>query len=437
MSTRPSPLASLRSRAADFLFGDLISARVQAAVKVIDDQYWTSITGAGVNDKPWPTRSSELTDALDAWRYNPLARRIVALTTDYVVGDGIQLESPSRRMQNFVNSFWAHSQNKMPLRCRAWCDELTRTGELFVAFFTNQADGMTYVRAIPASQIDAITTAPNDIEKELSYHQVTDSIKGETWKADDLKGAEVRHYAVNRVVGATRGEGDLDPLLPWLSDYKVWLKNRVDASSAASEMVWDVTLTGAEKPECNTRLLALKDQGFSQSKIVVHNEKEEWQGLYPSNSNVAPQDGHALRMMIGAGAGVPLHFLAEPEGASRATATEMNGPTFRHFYHRQLFFIHVLSDVVTRAAQRAQALDKLTIPRAGLRLTANLAELTKQDNLMLAQAAKEIVTALEAARRMNWTDDETAMKLMYKFAGEIVDVPELLDKIRGQKKVEE
>ena len=69
-------------------------------------------------------------------------------------------------------------------------------------------------------------------------------------------------------------------------------------------------------------------------------------------------------------------------------------------------------------------------------MTPLLAELTKQDNLILAQAAMEIVTALETARRLNWTDDETAMRLMYKFAGEIVDVPDLLLKIRG-KKVEE
>ena len=427
---------TLRSRIAERLFGDIINARVQAAVKVIDDRWWTSVTDAGKHDKPWYTRSSELTDALDAWRYNPLARRIVSLTTDYVVGDGIRLDSPSRSIVRFINAFWDHPQNQMWQRTRAWCDELTRAGELFVAFFTNSADGMTYVRAVPAAQIDAIQTAPNDIEIEEFYHQVTDEIPGVTWKADDLRGVEMRHYAVNRVVGATRGEGDLDPILPWLADYKTWLKNRVDASSAASEMVWDVTLSGAERAECTARLLSLKDQGFSHSKIVVHNEKETWNGLFPSNANVAPQDGHALRMMIAAGAGTPLHFLAEPESSNRATAAEMNNPTFRHFYHRQLMFIHILTDVVTRAAQRAQAWGHLTIPRAGLRLTPLLAELTKKDNLILAQAAKEIVSALETARRLNWTDDETAMRLMYKFAGEIVDVPDLLLKIRG-KKVEE
>jgi hypothetical protein len=40
------------------------------------------------------------------------------------------------------------------------------------------------------------------------------------------------HYAVNRPVGAVRGESDLAPILPWLRRYNRWLEDRVRLNAA-------------------------------------------------------------------------------------------------------------------------------------------------------------------------------------------------------------
>ena len=117
-------------------------------------------------ERPQETISQEFTDALEAWRTNPLARRIVTLLTAYVVGDGITLSSTYGPLQRYLDKFWTHPQNHMPTRQREWCDELTRTGELFVVLHTNKADGISYVRAISAGSIDTIATAPGDYETE-------------------------------------------------------------------------------------------------------------------------------------------------------------------------------------------------------------------------------------------------------------------------------
>jgi hypothetical protein len=122
-------------------------------------------------DRPPETISQDFSDALDAWRTNPLARRIVTLLSAYVVGDGITLSSTYGPLRRFLEIFWTHPQNDMPTRQRDWCDELTRTGELFVVLHTNPADGMSYVRAISAGAIDTITTQPGDYETELTYHE--------------------------------------------------------------------------------------------------------------------------------------------------------------------------------------------------------------------------------------------------------------------------
>jgi len=58
-------------------------------------------------------------------------------------------------------------------------------------------------------------------------------------------------------------------------------------------------------------------------------------------------------MMIAAGAGVPLHYLAEGEGTNRATAREMGTATLRRFRHRQYVFARMLEDLLRVVGRRA------------------------------------------------------------------------------------
>ena len=150
---------TLRDRLAQAIFGDLITARVQAAVKVVDDKWWNQVSGAaGPQDKKWWELRDDLEDALTAWRTNPLAFRIVSLTTDYVVGNGIQVTSPVAYIDTFINRLTTHRLNKLGMRYYQWCSEMTRSGEIFVTMHTNPADGLSYFRAIPAIKIDQIET---------------------------------------------------------------------------------------------------------------------------------------------------------------------------------------------------------------------------------------------------------------------------------------
>ena len=143
-------------------------------------------------DKSWEDLLQEFTDAREAWRKNPLARRLVGLITSFVVGDGISLTSDDPDLAAFLGTFVDHEQNRLGLRQYAWCDELARAGELFITLHLNPADGMSYVRALPASAIDRIETAPGDYEDELSYHEAVgpndpDYPAGRTWRRSPIQ----------------------------------------------------------------------------------------------------------------------------------------------------------------------------------------------------------------------------------------------------------
>ncbi len=132
-------------------------------------------------------------------------------------------------------------------------DELSRSGDLFLALFRNPADGMSYVRAVPKSEIVELVTAENDWERELSYVVRSGGVGGDgplgtlTFLSPDHPDAAAAdavmvHYSINRPVGALLGESELASILPALRWYGRMLEDRVRLNWAARAFLWFVTV---------------------------------------------------------------------------------------------------------------------------------------------------------------------------------------------------
>lgn len=406
-------------------------------------------TLAPAYDAPWPDLAEQLADARQAWRDNPLARRIVGLITAYVVGDGLQIHADDPDLAAFAAEFAA--VNRLHLRLADWCDELARAGELFLTLHLNQADGMSYVRALPAASIDRIEADPEDYETELSYHQLVPMSDptypaGRTWLApqhpqadtplaragrrasDRRYGAVMLHFAVNRPIGALRGESDLAPITPWLRRYNRWLEDRVRLNAAVRAFLWVVrvpsTLIEAKRAEHATP----PDAG---SVLVIDRDKEEWQAVAPTlHANDAAADGRAVRWMIAAGGpGIGLVDLGEAEDANLATAQAMAEQRTRFMRARQNYFTDLLATVIVTAYNRKQRLrfdSQPEQPASALSITAP--DITPEDNAQLAQSAYQLARALQTVstagvRGPTWR--RTLIQLVLKFAGEALDEPAL------------
>ena len=231
----------IRTWLVDHLFADQLTARVQQAVKVMDDKYWQNVSTPGPRAKAWFEVRSQLEAVQDACESNPLAARLVGMTTDFVVGAWARVTGGA-----FVRAFWDHPLNRLDTRIYRWCDELSRAGELFLVLSRNPVDGMSYVREVPALQIDGIETDAEDSEHELGYHQLTGDVEGKWWPGRDSEADQVMlHYAVNKVVGATRGTSDLAQVVRWLDRYDVWLEDRVRINRYKGAYLWHVRIEGA------------------------------------------------------------------------------------------------------------------------------------------------------------------------------------------------
>jgi len=325
-------------------------AGVREGVRNAEEPGWRPLT-AEASGEPWWSVRDTLERAEAACASNPLAARLVEMTTEFVVGGGVRLEGPA-----WAQRFWRDPRNDLDQRVYRWCAELCRAGELFLVLSANPATGMQYVREVPASRIDAVDTDLDDAELELRYHQLTDDPEGRWWPSADLapQAPQVMlHYAVNRPVGAVRGQSDLAQILPWLERYDMWLEDRVRINRYKGAYYWVVHVENALPGQIEAKR-AQYSRVPRPGSLIVTDEQERWEAVQPHiEAGDVSADGRAIRMMIAAGAGVPLHYLAEGEGTNRATAREMGTATLRRFRHRQYVFARMLEDLLRVVGRRS------------------------------------------------------------------------------------
>jgi hypothetical protein len=400
--------------------------------RVDESPGWTTITG-----RPHERTSAEIQDiyedALKAWRKNPIAWRITAITSNYVVGDEIVISSPNRNLNKYIHNFWNHPKNMMDQRLEPMCDELSRAGDLFVALFRNEQDGMSYIRFITKDRIQNIDTANNDWESELAYYETQDTGEPKKWlsihhpSAADSD-AVMLHYSINKPIGALLGESDLTTMIPWLMRYSRMLEDRVRLNWAVRAFLWIVTVP-SNKVKAKMEQYRNPPEAGS---IVVKDESEKWEVTTPLlRASDAQYDLRSVRNMIDAGSGYPPHWRGEAEPANLATARAMTGPTERQLIRRQKYFHFMLQDILYQGYQRAVQVgrgrqlkhsdyDKLFVVTAS--------DLSRSDNESLAKAARDFTQAmysLSSQLHVNEPFSRRLLRLSFKFAGEPISEAEI------------
>lgn len=425
---------STRQRIADTIYRIISgsSARLASVTAKVDDSAGWQSFSAAPHDRDAAEIQQLYRDALEAWRKNPLAKRIVDITTDYTIADGITLEAPGD-IGRFIARWWIHPKNLMDLRLPVLSDELTRAGDLFLTLHRNENDGISYLRAIPKDRIIRIHTADNDWETELAFSEVQDTGEPRLWLSPDHPEADkspavMIHYAINRPVGALLGESDLATVLPWLRRYSRMLEDRVRLNWAIRAFLWIVTVPSNKVQAKKTQYATAPEAG----SIIVKDESETWEPVTPSlRARDAANDLKAVRRMIDAGPGFPPHWRGEPEDTNYATAKAMNDSANRHLRRRQLYLRHMLIDLAHVSYTRAHQGGRFRAKPDRAKITALLPDISREDNAVLATAARDLALAYSSLRQEVTPAGpiDTFSRIMLsdisKFAGEPLSVEEI------------
>ena len=401
-----------------------VSAGERKKTEQDDNVFYDGISNSGLRDRAQGNFYNVIEASLMAWRENPLARRIVNLQTQYVIGDGITIECEDEKALQVIEDFWNHPLNRMDIRIAEWCDELTRTGNLFIIVSSDLA-GNSFVRAVPATAVQNIETAANDYEQAL-WFEYNENDQLSMIHMDAEKAAmptlepRMLQFTVNRPIGAKLGEPDLAPVLVWLQRYSGWLEDRARLNHYRNSFLFTVKTKLQSEQQRIERQNQLNQRALSPGSILVTNDSEEWDILSAKlESNDAAEDGLALKKQIAAGVGIPLHFLAEPESQNKVSAEAAGGATYRTFEQRQQVFLWIIEQVLRSVLRRRHLVDHSLNANAEFRLVGS--DIYELDNNALSTAAATMANVCTQMRKLGYISQEEYVRLVYKFAGEEPD----------------
>ena len=375
------------------------------------------ISGAYTDRYSWD-RKKIFSEALRAWRVNPIARRIVRLTSSFLIGKGLTIKCEDEATQKFLQAWWNDPLNKFKKNIPRWVDENTRAGNLFF-LFTVQENGMTHVRAVPAEQVEEIITKDNDIEQETKFAR--DAAGIDAWEAYDKNSEQpvfMLHFAINQPVGSVWGEGDLPPLLVWIGRYSTWLEDRVRLNHFRSVFMYIVAGQWKNEEERKKREREINANPPKPGSVLVTDASEQW-GILSSqlDSFDASVDGLAIKKHILSGLGYPMHWFAEPEGSNKTTAEAAGTPTFRTLEESQDELFDILIEMGRVAAEVRARKDKSIKPEAKIWIEGP--DITERDNATLALALGRAYPNLADLFDRDGIDAKEFMRLVYKTFAEV------------------
>ncbi len=377
-------------------------------------------------------RRAVLAACLQLWRTNAIARRIVKLISMFVVGEGIQISSDHKATNDFLQTWWNHPLNRIDRKLIPWLEESVRSGNLFFLCTVDKNTGMLYVRAVPADQVDEIITAENDVDQELAYKPVA-PLKdpwpayhpGSAWVSDPAANPApfMLHYAFNQPVGVPWGEPDMAPMVSWLNMYSEWLEDRCRLNKFRSAFMYVVNGHYADRAAKDARQREIMMNPPNPGSVLVTDETETWSVINPQLASFeAEADGLALKKMIAVGAGMPVHYFAEPESSTKTTAEAAGTPTFRGLEQTQTIFLSILQEIARIAVSCRRQFEitqdghRRVNPSA--RIEAIGPDITERDNSALALAVSRIYPAFSEIFDRGGIDEKEFLRMVYRMAGE-------------------
>ena len=274
------------------------------------------------------------------WKSNPLARRIIEVSVDYVVGDGLTIRAADPAVQGVIDAFTDDPVNAFYRKVRDKVRFLTLFGEQVYPVVVNPANGRVRLGYLDPALISSVVLDQDNAE--IIDSVIVRSAEGEGRRLahvkvnDDtgLREGECFYWSINRPPNAQRGTSDLLACVDWLDALDQFYLSTIDRVQLQNMLVWDVEVQGAD-----SKLLAdymSRVGGLKPGSIRAHNEKTSWKALTPEiDGRDIAEIGKMLKVWIGVATGLPPHWIGEAGDSNRATAAEMGIPVTRSLKSRQ------------------------------------------------------------------------------------------------------
>ncbi len=444
--------------------------------------YYRRLTGK--IDRDLNPITQERARAIAFWLYdsNPLAKRVLELTRDFLVGDGVGVaaqgedEEARKAIQEVIDRFWGDPINLMDLKLFSKVLELGLWGEQCYSVTVNPVDGHVRLGYVDPGLIADVLLDPKDGEtprevvltgvaaesgkrlKVISFCDDPNSpwfgrLMGvatdrdgtvlDTWQDRNSAGEPVGEpvgeakpylgacflFRINAVSNARRGRSDLLSLADWIDAYDQVLFNEVDRAILMKSFIWDVAIEGDEKAVLDAQ--ARYQNPPKPGSLRIHNTKEKWEAVNPEIKSYETKAGADLLLgYISTGSGHPKTWLSGTDDVNRATATELSEPAFKRLSARQRYVRYMIEQIVSFVLDQAEMKGKIGkrevafgLAPAAWSFSVTMPEIRSKDMKLAADTFNAAMQALASALVEELVDKETAQELVAMLIGQFgVDV---------------
>lgn len=320
--------------------------------------------GGGMREVPRWTHERARTYSVAAYRMNPMARAIIDTYTAFCVGDtGVSLQVSSPDVRAVAEEFWNDDENGL-INQELYLRDLMIMGETCLELMQGVESGVVRLNPIDTTGVIGVSLRENNpLWPDKVVYQLTGGDLREykvvrvNEDTENLRDGEVVWWAPwKTILQDTRSMPFLTPILDQLDSYDTVMSNLVDRTTLARYFLWDVTVHGTQQDIERY----IDERGGRQmptsGAIEFHNESVEWTPKQCStNAQEDTVAGQSVLTQIAGGAGLSKTWLAESEGANRATSLSMAEPVRRRVNGVQKMFLAYMSELVRFAIDRAVA----------------------------------------------------------------------------------
>jgi hypothetical protein len=313
------------------------------------------------------SKNATFVDYLDAHRksweaatFNPIAKRIVKIVPQFVLGRGVKGATNEPKHQAAWDDFF--KRNRMRSRCKQSLKELLIFGEIFWRFFDSKKG--LIVRSVDPSTIWDIVTDEDDIEAVKYYHQQytrfdLSPLPGRmpipsTLVIRQIPADQIDHYKINSTSSEKRGRSELFPILGYLLRFKEFVNDRILLNKLRATFALDVSVEGGPAEVNAAEAQFAEPPG--PAAVLVHNKAIEVEFKNASaNANDAMTDADTILKVIAVGAGISENFLGVSRQQTRAGALINTEPDVKNFEDHQ----ELIEEILVNTSDRVFSYEKL------------------------------------------------------------------------------
>lgn len=313
---------------------------------------------------------------------NPLIRRAVNVWAFYVWGQGVQIKGRDPQINEVVQTFLDDHGNREEIFGHSARSENERTlhtdGNLFFTLFTNPKSGHVRVRSIPVDEITDVIRNPDDrlepwfYVRQWNQVMVDGSVKGRKAYYPDWRfrpaqratsvnhvGVEwdspVYHVKVGGLKGAKFGIPEVYASLDWAKAHTKFLEDQATIWRSLSKFAWKASGSKRARASVKQRLGSTLGQGGQAETnppptvgaVALTPTGGDFTPISKSGATINPEDAKQLRLMVGAGNGLPDTILSgDPDQGNLATAKTLDRPTELAMRDRQMLWADVHRDLI-------------------------------------------------------------------------------------------